>query len=71
MSAVSIAYYANVVWRMYVVEPEKRDHVQTPASVGVTMAIAIAGVIALTIVFGPLMTQVGIGANSLFNALVH
>ncbi|MDE3231379.1 MAG: NADH-quinone oxidoreductase subunit N, partial [Chloroflexota bacterium] len=71
MSAVSIGYYANVVWRMYVVEPEKRDYVQTPVSVGVTMAVAVAGVIALTVVFGPLMTQVGIGANSLFGALVH
>ena len=71
MSAVSIAYYANVVWRMYVVETPKRDFVQTPTSVALTMAVAVAGVIALTIVFGPLMAQVGVGANSLFNAFVH
>ncbi len=71
MSAVSIAYYANVVWRMFVVEPEKREFVQTPGSVGLTMAIAVAGVIALTIVFGPLMSQVGLSASSLFNALAH
>ena len=71
MSAISIVYYANVVWRMYVVETPKRDFVQTPTSVALTMAVAVAGVIALTIVFGPLMAQVGVGANSLFNAFVH
>ncbi len=71
MSAVSIAYYANVVWRMFVVEPEKRDYLQTPRSVGLTMAIAVIGVIALTVVFGQVMEQVGISANSLFAHLVH
>ena len=71
MSAVSIAYYANVVWRMFVVEPEKRDYVQTPRSVALTMALAVIGVLALTVVFGQVMAQVGLGANSLFNAFVH
>jgi NADH-quinone oxidoreductase subunit N len=71
MSAVSIVYYANVVWRMYVIEPEKREYVQTPAGVGLTMAIAVIGIIVLTIVFGPLLAQIGLGANSLFGALVH
>ena len=71
MSAVSIVYYANVVWRMYVIEPEKREYVQTSAGVGLTMAIAVIGIIVLTIVFGPLLAQIGLGANSLFGALVH
>src|SRR6185437_920338 len=65
MSAVSIVYYANVVWRMYVIEPEKREYVQTSAGVGLTMAIAVIGIIVLTIVFGPLLAQIGLGANSL------
>ena len=72
MSAVSIVYYANVVWRMFVIEPEKkRDFVQTAPSVGLTMAITVVGVCALTILFGALMAQVSIGASSLFNTLVH
>jgi NADH-quinone oxidoreductase subunit N len=71
MSAVSIVYYANVVWRMYVIEPEKREYVQTPSSVALTMVIAVVGIIVLTIVFGPLLAQIGLGANSLFSALVH
>jgi NADH:ubiquinone oxidoreductase subunit 2 (subunit N) len=71
MSAVSIVYYANVVWRMYVIEPEKREYVQTPSSVALTMVIAVVGIIVLTIVFGPLLAQIGLGANSLFGALVH
>lgn len=71
MSAVSIVYYANVVWRMFVVEPEKRDHVHTPGAVKLTMALAVTGVIAITVVFGPLMAQIGVSAGSLFNALAH
>lgn len=72
MSAISIVYYANVVWRMFVIEPEKkREFVQTTPSVGLTMAIAVIGVFALTILFGQLMVQVGVGANSLFNVLVR
>jgi NADH:ubiquinone oxidoreductase subunit 2 (subunit N) len=72
MSAVSIVYYANVVWRMFVVEPEKkREFVHSSPAVGLTMAITVVGVFALTILFGALMTQVSISANSLFNVLVH
>ena len=71
MSAVSIVYYANIVWRMFVIEPPKREDIQTPVSVGVTMAVAVAGVLAMTIVFGPLLAQAGASASSLFSGLVH
>ncbi|HEX9038028.1 MAG TPA: NADH-quinone oxidoreductase subunit N [Ktedonobacterales bacterium] len=71
MSAVSIVYYANIVWRMYVVEPAKREDIQTPRSVSVTMGLAVAGVLAITIVFGPLLSQAASSASSLFGALIH
>ena len=71
MSAVSIVYYANIVWRMFVIEPIKREDIQTPASVGVTMAVAVAGVLAMTVVFGQLLAAAGVSASSLFNTFVR
>lgn len=71
MSAVSIVYYANIVWRMYVIEPEKREDVQTPRSVSFTMAVAVIGILAITVVFSFVLTQTGLSANSLFGALAH
>jgi NADH-quinone oxidoreductase subunit N len=71
MSAVSIVYYANIVWRMFVIEPAKREDIQTPFSVSLTMAIAVVGVLAITIVFGPLLAQAGAGASSIFNVFAH
>jgi NADH-quinone oxidoreductase subunit N len=69
-SAISIVYYVNVLWRMYVVEPAKRDRLSVPGSVNTTMAVAVAGIFVLTIVFGILLTSIGAGANSLFT-LAH
>ncbi len=66
-SAVSIVYYANIVWRMYAVEPEKKERLRVPRAVQLTMAGSVAGVIVLTIIFGPLINQIGIGAQSLFS----
>jgi NADH-quinone oxidoreductase subunit N len=71
MSAVSIVYYANIVWRMFVVEPAKREDIRTPASVGLTMAVAVVGVLAMTVVFGQVLAQAGVSANSLFGAIVR
>ena len=71
MSAVSIVYYANIVWRMFVIEPAKREDIQTPVSVSVTMAVAVAGVLAMTIVFGQLLAAAGMSASSLFNTFVR
>jgi len=65
-SAISIAYYANVVWRMFVIEPTKREYLRVPAAVTLTMTAAVIGIIALTIVFGPLLNQANIAALSLF-----
>jgi NADH-quinone oxidoreductase subunit N len=69
-SAVSMVYYANIVWRMFVVEPAKPDRLRAPRSVAVSMAVAVAGIVAATIVFGPLLEQAGLGATSLF-AFLH
>jgi NADH-quinone oxidoreductase subunit N len=71
MSAVSIVYYANIVWRMFVIEPAKREDIQTPTSVSLTMAIAVFGVLAITVVFGPLLAQAASSAGSLFSGFVH
>jgi NADH-quinone oxidoreductase subunit N len=71
MSAVSIVYYANIVWRMYVIEPEKREDVQTPRSLNVTMTLAVVGILAITVVFGYVLIQTGLSADSLFGALAH
>jgi NADH-quinone oxidoreductase subunit N len=65
-SAISIAYYVNVIWRMFVVDPVKRDRLSVPASVNATMGLAVFGILALTITFGVLLTSLGNSANSLF-----
>jgi len=69
-SAISMVYYANIVWRMYVAEPAKQDRLSTPPSVAVSMFVAAAGVIALTVGFGWLLSQALQGATSLF-ATIH
>jgi NADH-quinone oxidoreductase subunit N len=58
-SAISLVYYANVTWRMYSVEPEKRNGIQAPRAVKLTMALAVFGVFALTVAFGYL-AQAGV-----------
>jgi NADH-quinone oxidoreductase subunit N len=68
-STISIVYYANVVWRMYVVEPKKRERLQIPAAVSLTMAASIAALLAATVFFGPLLSQIGSGAGSIFTTL--
>ncbi len=42
-SAISLVYYANIVWRMYAIEPPKRERIAVPASVQATMALAVLG----------------------------
>jgi NADH-quinone oxidoreductase subunit N len=66
-SAISIVYYLNVVWRMYSVEPEKVERLSTPRPLLVTMALCVIGILALTLAFGPLLTQITSGASSLFS----
>jgi NADH-quinone oxidoreductase subunit N len=64
-SAISLVYYVNVVWRMFTIEPAKRERIQVPGSVQATMALSVLGIFALTVVFGVLLSQVGAGAGSL------
>jgi NADH-quinone oxidoreductase subunit N len=68
-STISIVYYGNVVWRMYVVEPKKRERLQIPRSVSVTMTAAVVAIFGLTIAFGPLLRQVSNAAGSIFALL--
>jgi NADH-quinone oxidoreductase subunit N len=65
-SAISMVYYVNIVWRMYVAEPAKQDRLSTPAAVGVSMAVSSIGIVALTIVFPILLALVSRGAPNLF-----
>ncbi len=65
-SAISLVYYVNVIWRMYTVEPAKRDRLSTPRSVTVTMAFSVVAILALTVAFGVLLNSLGAGASSLF-----
>ncbi len=65
-SAISIVYYVNILWRMYAVDPVKRDRLSVPASVNATMGLAVFGILALTITFGVLLTTLSKSANSLF-----
>jgi len=51
-SAVSLVYYTNVTWRMYSVEPEKRERIQASTGVNLTMALAVIGIFVLTVAFG-------------------
>jgi NADH-quinone oxidoreductase subunit N len=67
-STISIVYYANVVWRMYVIEPQKKERVPVPGSVSLTMAVAVIGIFALTVVLGVLMSQAASGAGSLLTS---
>ena len=65
-SAISMVYYVNIAWRMFVVDSDKHDRLSTPRGVAVSMAISVIGIIALTVLFGPLLTQIGQSAASLF-----
>jgi len=65
-SAISLVYYINVMWRMYVVEPAKKDRLSASFSVNLTMALAVVGILGLTIAFGLLLSQLQFGAGSLF-----
>jgi len=65
-SVISIVYYANIVYRMFVVEPAKREFFRIPGAVTATMAVSVVAILAITVVFGPLLTQAGIAAASLF-----
>ncbi len=65
-SAISIAYYVNVLWRMYVIEPVKRDRLSVSGAVNATMGLAVFGILALTVAFGVLLTSLTTSANSLF-----
>jgi NADH-quinone oxidoreductase subunit N len=68
-STISIVYYANVVWRRYVVEPKKRERLQIPRAVTLTMTAAVVAVFGLTILFGPLLVQISASAGSIFSAV--
>jgi NADH-quinone oxidoreductase subunit N len=68
-SAISIVYYANIVWRMFAVDPVKRDRLAVPGPVNITMVLAIVGILALTVAFGVLLTTLNASANSLFGLL--
>ncbi len=65
-SAIAIVYYVNILWRMFAIEPAKRDRLSMPASVNIVMALAVFGIIALTVAFGALLSHVGGSAGSLF-----
>lgn len=65
-SAISMVYYVNIVWRMYVAEPAKQDRLSTPPSLAISMAVAVVGIIGLTIAFPWLLGQAGASASTLF-----
>jgi NADH-quinone oxidoreductase subunit N len=65
-SAISLVYYANVVWRMYSVAPAKRERLRVAGSVRATMAFSVVALFALTVLFGVLLEQTSAGALSLF-----
>jgi NADH-quinone oxidoreductase subunit N len=65
-SAVSMVYYANIVWRMFVADAPKQDRLATPSSVSTSLLIGSIGVLVLTPVFPWLLTQTLFSANSLF-----
>ncbi|WIG58406.1 MAG: NADH-ubiquinone oxidoreductase chain N [Ktedonobacterales bacterium] len=64
-SAISIVYYTNVVWRMFAFEPPKKDRLAMPAAINIGMALAVAGILALTVVFGLLANQILTGGAGL------
>jgi NADH-quinone oxidoreductase subunit N len=65
-SAIAIVYYVNILWRMFAIEPAKRDRLSIPASVNIVMTLAVIGIIALTVAFGFLLNDLGGSASSLF-----
>lgn len=70
-SAISIVYYANVFYRMFVADPQKRDRLAMPGSINLTMTVAVVGILALTVAFGFLLNAIGPSANSFFLTLTH
>ena len=68
-STISIVYYGNVVWRMYVIEPQKKERVPVSGSVSLTMAVAVIGIFALTIALGLLLPEAASGAGSLIQVI--
>ena len=70
-STISIVYYANVVWRMYVIEPQKKERIPVSGAVSLTMAVAVIGIFALTIALGLLLPEAASGAGSLIQAIGH
>jgi NADH-quinone oxidoreductase subunit N len=69
-SAISIVYYANVFYRMFVVEPQKRDRLSIPGSVNLTMTVAVVGILVLTVAFGLVLNAIGPSASGFFT-LAH
>ena len=61
----------NVVWRMYGVEPAKRERVKVSGAVQLTMAAAVIGIFVLSVGFGWLLTQVQGSASGLFQVLTR
>jgi NADH-quinone oxidoreductase subunit N len=70
-STISMVYYGNVVWRMYVIEPQKKERIPVPGPVSLTMAVAVIGIFALTIALGLLLPQAASGAGSLIQVIGH
>jgi NADH-quinone oxidoreductase subunit N len=69
-SAISMVYYVNIAWRMFVADPPKQDRLKTPSSVSTSLLVGAIGVLVLTPVFPWLLSQALYGANSLF-AFLH
>ena len=65
-SVIAFVYYANVLWRMFAIEPPKRDRLEMPGSVRLTMALSVLGILVLTVVFGLLISSLNLGAVNLF-----
>src|SRR5260370_12068991 len=55
-SAISLVYYVNVIWRMYTVEPAKRDRLSTPRTVTVPMAFSLVAILPLPVASAALLT---------------
>ena len=70
-STISMVYYGNVVWRMYVIEPQKKERIPVSGSVSLTMAVAVIGIFALTIALGLLLPEAASGAGSLIQVIGH
>ena len=70
-STISIVYYGNVVWRMYVDRAAEEGAHPVPGSVSLTMAVAVIGIFALTIALGLLLPEAASGAGSLIQVIGH